>query len=450
MIVIYKLTSEQYEGFTNKQVEYLKFNETYLNDKNMKLDMLYANYSGDEVTKDKWDNKTLDQCMDTCNKLENCIGFSRPIIDDKEYSTCYPRTNVEQCYSSRKGDFEQRQHSLGYNTFIKSNVTNAMTKCIGDVKLTLNKNIHIKSYANPNMYLGISTDGNLEVMNIQNTPQLIRNCTWIIITGLEGSGTVSLKNVVNNKFLYRDNKDNIILKELNQSSLTNDKQRASFFILDGLSNQIIFQCMPLDIEKTEKYISVYNKNNKYLHVISSNEIDTNSNKKTLKNMKLVTFELLDTIITSSITSTPSLPVKLYPKTPNQKIAEPMKNVSTPTKPLDLSINNFDYYNLFSGNNTDVNIKNNLQDNYSKKKVIDDDFLIKFTGAKLSNNLNDIVNNNKNYYDNLKKTNNEVENMIMKSNQEINTKSDSLVNKLNKMRIQEDASAYYFLKNLSNK
>lgn len=461
MYVIYKLTYQNHEGFTNNtQNQYLKFNETYIPDKNMKLDLLYSNYNGDEVTHDKWENKTLDQCMDTCNKLDNCIGFSRPIVNDQDYSTCYPRTHLDQCYTNRKGDFEQRQHSLGYNSFVKSNVSHALTKCIGDTKLTLNKNIYIKSYAFPNTYLGISIDGNLELLNIKNQPQLIKNCSWNITTGLDGSGTISLKSNIDYKYLYRDLHDKIIVKDLNQNSKTLDKQRASFYILDGLSNQIIFQCLPLDLETNEKYISVYNKNNKYLNIVSSKDIESNTNKKTLKNMKLLTFELLDTIITSSIADQniiSEFPEKTYFATPNQKIAEPMKNINNekfiniPTKPLDQSNENFGYYNLFSGNNTDKNIKNYLQDNYAKENsVINDNFLMKFTSTKKSNNLNNIIDNNKNYYDDLLKTNDKLEKIINQENNDVYKKSDLLVNKLNKMRIQEDASNYYFLKNLSNK
>lgn len=461
MYIIYKLTYQNHERFTNNtQNEYLKFNETYIPDKNMKLDLLYVNYNGDEVSHDKWENKTLDQCMDTCNKLDNCIGFSRPIVNDQDYSTCYPRTNLDQCYTNRKGDFEQRQHSLGYNSFVKSNVNNVLTKCIGDNKLTLNTTIYIKSYAFPNTYLGISTDGNLELINIKNQPQLIRNCSWTLLSGLDGSGTISLKNNINYKYLYRDLHDKIIINDLNQNSKTIDKQRASFHILDGLSNHVIFQCVPLDLETNEKYISVYNKNNKYLNIVSSHELESNTNKKTLKNMKLLTFELLDTIITSSIIDkhvVSEIPEKTYFATPNQKMAESMKNINndkfinTPTKPLDKSNDDFTYYNLFSGTNTDKNIQNYLQDNYAKENnMIDDNFLVKFNSTQKSNNLNNVINNSKNYYDELIKTNDKLEKMINQKNNDIYSKSDLLVNKLNKMRIQEDASDYYFLKNLSNK
>ncbi len=461
MYIIYKLTYNTAEGFTNNtSTEYLKFNETYIPDKTMKLELLYANYNGDEVNHEKWEHKTLDQCMDTCNKLENCIGFSRPIVNDQENSTCYPRTNLDQCYTNRKGDFEQRQHSLGYNSYIKSNVSNAVTKCVGDGKLTLNKNIYVKSHAYPNTYLGISMDENLELINIKNQPQLIRNCSWSIVSGLDGSGTISLKNNMNHKYLYRDTHDKITIKELNQNSTTMDKQRASFHILDGLSNHIIFQCVPLDLETSEKYISVYNKNNKYLNIVSSQDLETNKNKKTLKNMKLVTFELLDTIVTSSIMDQHVIseyPVKTYPATPNQKMSEPMKNlnnekfINTPTKPLDQSKDNFAYYNLFSDKNTDKNIQNYLQDNYAQNNnTLNDNFLVKYNSTKKSNNLNTVINNNKNYYDDLIKTNEKLENMINQENSDVYKKSDILINKLNKMRIQEDASDYYFLKNLSNK
>lgn len=461
MIIINNLI-EKPEGFENK--EYLKFNETYLDSKKLKLDLLYANYNGDEIGQESWTNKTLDQCIDTCNKLDNCIGFSRPIVDDKEYSKCFPKTNLDQCYSNRKGDFNQRQHALGYNTYIKSNIDNSLTKCLGDSKLTLGRTIFIKSHAYPTQYLGVSKEGELCLLHLDENIQTY--FSWKIIAGLDGSGTISIKHNQTNKLLYRDSNDKIIIKDVNQNSKTIDKQRSSFYLLDGLSNNTIFECLQLDLETNTKYISIYSKNPKYLTVVSNDNIENNKNIKKLKNTKMMTFEIIDNIINSKIiNNVPNeYPIKTYPATPNQIVATPngeiqqnydkFTDIVNPTQPLDISTNNFAYYNLFSGKNTDRNLTNYLTDNYSTipddiKKLETDDFLLKFNNMKTTDNLNSILNNNKSYYNGIKKTNMTLEDMIIDKNKDVTKKSQLLVNKLNNMKLQDESSDYFFLKNLVN-
>jgi len=102
LLAFYKLykkneQNKQYEGFEN--INYLKLNETYLESEkqNPKLDLLYSNYSGEEVNKDIWENKTLDQCTDLCNQLDNCIGFSRELVNDDASASCFPRTKISNC-----------------------------------------------------------------------------------------------------------------------------------------------------------------------------------------------------------------------------------------------------------------------------------------------------------------------------------------------------------------
>ena len=76
----------------------------------------------------------------------------------ENYTNIYPKSILSQCHSSRKGDFEQRQKSLNYNTFIKVGIKNQLTKCVGDEAVTMNRNIFIKSYAHPNKYIGIKNN----------------------------------------------------------------------------------------------------------------------------------------------------------------------------------------------------------------------------------------------------------------------------------------------------
>ena len=82
-------TTNATNNATNTNINYLKLNETHLEADATKLDLLYTNYSGEELGKDIWENKTLDQCTDLCNQLDKCIGFSRELINDDAMSMMY-------------------------------------------------------------------------------------------------------------------------------------------------------------------------------------------------------------------------------------------------------------------------------------------------------------------------------------------------------------------------
>ena len=91
IIIFYILTNNslynKYESFEDcielEKINYLKLNETYVKPQDkLSLDLLYANYSGEEVGKDVWENKTLVQCTDICNKLDNCNGFTIDLVLD--------------------------------------------------------------------------------------------------------------------------------------------------------------------------------------------------------------------------------------------------------------------------------------------------------------------------------------------------------------------------------
>ena len=58
----------------------------------------------------EWKDINLHQCIDRCNQIEGCVGFSRENVNDNEKASCYPKSILSQCHSSRKGDFEQRQN----------------------------------------------------------------------------------------------------------------------------------------------------------------------------------------------------------------------------------------------------------------------------------------------------------------------------------------------------
>ena len=300
--LIYKLTddNQSIESFINKKnqehKEYIRYSETLLDNKDQSLKDLYKNYSGAGNKEDEWKDINLHQCIDRCNQIEGCVGFSRENVNDDEKASCYPKSILSQCHSSRKGDFDQRQKSLNYNTFIKVGTKNQLTKCIGDEAVTMDRNIFIKSYAHPNKYVGIK---NNKVELITKGPKQIGMflyCKFKVEVGKEGNGTISFKHVESGKYLCR-NKDNLIDCQKIDNS-TNTKQRCSFFLHDGLSNQIILKCHPVQGEKLPRYVAL-DRNGKYLRVIDKSEL----NKRNDKFMELMTFDLIDfmtqnTVVTS--------------------------------------------------------------------------------------------------------------------------------------------------------
>jgi hypothetical protein len=59
----------------------------------------------------------------------------------------------------------------------------------------------------------------------------------------------------------------IISKAIGNNSKTQDKHRASFNVLDGISNQIILKCTPLDLENNDRFVSIFKDNHKYLIIM---------------------------------------------------------------------------------------------------------------------------------------------------------------------------------------
>jgi len=104
-----------------------------------------------------------------------------------------------------------------------------------------------------------------------NTSEIKQKCNFRIEPGKDGVGTVSFLHIASNKYLYRNNEDILIFKDINNK--TEDKQRCSFNINDGVSNGILFKVMPIEGETTDKYIIIDNtylkiskiKNHNILH-----------------------------------------------------------------------------------------------------------------------------------------------------------------------------------------
>jgi len=517
--IIYKFTpaNDKLEYFENGVAngvanEYVKLSETYLDDANLKVDLLYANYSGEEVKNDvkqeSWANKSLAQCTDTCNKLSGCTGFSRDLVGDDELATCYPRTAIDKCHSYRKGSFTQRQHALAYNTYIKTTTPNALTQCLGDSKLTLNRPIYIKSYAHPDRYIGLNTGGEIGLIQANESGvDFGQAAKFIITTGMDGSGTVSFKHMATNKYLYRDAGDMITGKLLTgniDNISTDDRQRASFNIEDGMSNNIVIKCLSLQLENAERYISVYPKNNKYLNVQSVSELDVNNTsnqtKKSIKQLKMITFEIVDTIITSTVLDSRKYikdvmePIRTYPATHNRQIATDSivapiilkyndsniiqsfadinaggnaggnakgnaggnaKNSSTPTVPLDNSMDDYNYYKLMSGKTGKTDLSNYIDDKYLSNQASnpilnkEKDLVSQLNMMQGNATVDDATKKAQLKYKNLKDMNKHIEKLMNTENMHVNSTSEILTSNLDKMKIQDLSKDYFFLKNISS-
>ena len=280
-IVLYYRSNNVYldiEGFEGKSVDYVKLNETYIEPEGTDLKLLYANYYGEELNKDSWDDKTLEQCTDLCNQLNSCKGFSRKAnVSDMAKDKCYPRSKIGICHSVRKGDSNQMQNAIKYNSFIKyGRNKNILTKCIGDPNMTLKRSVYIKSQMFPNKFIGTLGDG-LAMLVDKNIPDFELKCKFRIEVGQDGIGTVSLIHIASGKYLSRiasseaSQNEFIGLKDISNSG-TEDRQRASFNILDSMKNKMKFRCLRVNGENVDKYIAINNDNNNYLicHEITSN------------------------------------------------------------------------------------------------------------------------------------------------------------------------------------
>jgi len=456
LFVFYKLTkTNDLETFTDtiekQKINYLKLKETYI-EPDASLELLYANYNGEEVGNDVWENKTLDQCTDLCNKMEGCSGFSRELVLDTEPAKCYPRNIVNgNCHSNRKGTYEQMQKAIKYNSFVKSSVHNVINNCIGDSELTLNREILIKSYSKPNEYLGNSGDSRI-IMVDRNESEFNMKCKFRIEQGKDGSGTVAFLHLYTKKYIYRDSNNNLILKDIT-SGKTEDKQRVSFNLYDSSKKGgIMFRATLIEGETTDKFIML---NGKYLNidVVTSQEF---------QEQEMAIFYIVDSIIdTNIITSKNNMPTTTQvsqqstQQSTQQQIPDSsttiVESFSNPDINLD-TVNDITLYNnLFKPSPTSFNLSNYIQDTYTKPST-------NSTYISVSNKLNNLItnkqlstslNNNQEAYNAINNINLEIESEISALNNGLSTTNELMVSSLDRMRISDIANDYFFLKTLTN-
>jgi hypothetical protein len=488
-----KTNTNTIETFEDKieqeKINYLKLKETYIEPEGTSLELLYTNYSGEELNQEEWENKTFDQCIDTCNKIDKCIGFSRDAVLDTEPAKCYPRTKLDTCHSNRKGNYEQMSKSLKFNSYIKSTTPNVINTCIGDTEMTLNRLIFIKSYSMPNKYIGNNGDGRASMID-KDTSELKKKCNFKIEEGKTYIGSVSFLHIDTNQYLYRDSNNNLIFKDVNKNS-TEDKQRSSFNITDGLSNGIMFKVTPVEGETTDKFMFIDNKYIKISQLNNSSKTKNSNNKDTIiKNETpeaLSTFYIIDTIINSTIINnknkipepsmtTPSMtesnPSMYEPSMTNPSMYEtsmpnPQLSMTNPSmyesstmegfsNSLDKSNEISFYNNLFNTNknqdNKILNLQNYLSDTYLKPEYNSKLMSVtkKLNDNVLNKSLSTSLSKNEEEYNLLNELNKEIEMEIANKNIDLNVKNDKIINNLDKMRITDLANDYFFMKTLSSK
>ena len=414
---------------TPDKITYTKLGETYIEPSKKSLDILYTNYSGEEVGKDVWVGKTLDQCTETCNKMEKCVGFSRDAILDSEPGNCYPRSEVAECHSNRKGDSAQMQNAIKFNSYFKSGAANIKNLCIGDMDITLNRKIYIKSYAMPTKYIGNMSGDNRAVLINKNDKDFKRFCGFRIETGKDGVGTVSFVHIDTNKNLYRDENGQLIVKDISAGK-TIDKQRSSFNLFDGLSQSIMLHPMTFDGETTKKFVITEGN---YLQVI---DLDTVINKSDSaepeKLRQRAMFYIVDTIVESAIVSG---------KANEEKTVEGFE------VKLDKSDEYSTYYNLFKTPSY-VNIDDYLNDNYNKglkATLMNTDIDKKMNDIQLKKEMSKSIAKGEEEYNSMNDLNMEIEKQIYMLSNQINNRNDMIVNRMDKMKLTDMANDYFFLK-----
>lgn len=513
VLIFVNLYRKSHEGFEQQQQDYIKLNETYVESDGTDLQLLYANYYGEESTppQDTWKNKTLEQCVDLCNQLDECRGFNRRAnVSDTAADECHPRTKIGICHSVRKGDPNQMQNAIKYNSYIKTSSgtrdKGILTKCIGDPALTLQRAVYIKSQMFPSKYIGTLGDG-LAILVDKNAGDFDVKCKFRVEVGQDGIGTVSFLHINSNKYLYRmpaapsvttqanptsnisGNYEFIGFKDISNGG-TEDKQRASFNILDAMKNRMKFQCMRVDGENVDKFIVINKDNQNYL---LCSEIDS------LPTEELYTFNIIDSIIASNIiTNKDKLPMNnnssrastTIPATTMQPVTTTMQPVAT-TMPMTTMMNNASAEN--DGNNgkesffavdaignqiitqninpnilnasdldtsNQLPLYNNIYNPPSQVKI--SDYLSDNYGATQFNNYTSInkkatdivmqkqlsktLTNNQNTYNALNQLNIEIEREIAGLNMDLNAKNDKVVNNIGRMQLGDMAKDYYALKN----
>ena len=284
-------STDNIEGF-NTNEKYNKYDETVLKDEATIEDGM-------------WKTKNLAQCKEKCNNDKKCIGFSRDKIDDKIKGGCYPiKEKIGDCHSSRKGEKNERQYAINYDSYIKSSYKDdaLISKCLNNKHM--NNYIHINSYLHPEHYLTIS-DNILYFLEHQDKGiDFHKYSTFQIVKGLEGSGTVSFivkDNFNENYYLSANSTSNYLeLVPIDEStSSTNVRADASFEVLNGMADiyKVSFRKYNLANNQPELYLILNEKQKPRIELNIKENIETRTQKEA------ATFNLINQETNENMTDT---------------------------------------------------------------------------------------------------------------------------------------------------
>lgn len=418
-----------------KTYKYYEYPETFIeNNEGINISELYNGYSGPLKGKLQWNKMTLAQCQDACNSMVGCAGFSRNNVDADSEGTCHPRNKVAQCHSIRKGNPSQRSFSSDYTTYIKSDISEQLTKCIG-ADLTLNRMIYIKSVAKPFHYITVE-DNSVILKEFKSTGvEFAEKCKFYIIKGLEKSNTVSFRMVDRNDIHYYlmcdDTTNQLTISPIDVSHSTlNQRSKASFELYDGIYNEymVSIRCPSMDGKKA-LYLSISDNNNTLPRIKLVTLEDANMN---LKAKKAATFDIQDYITGTSILTTTSE----TPSPTNKPVAQ--DRFTDSTKPDSASLARAsDLLNKIASK-ARYDQKDPLIDEIQKmdrsimnaNTSIEEKDLLNLTEQELSLWKNGVDKYNK---------------ILSNKQKELNSRIGKITNSSNKVQLRDLARDYYFLK-----
>lgn len=295
------------EGFTNNN-KYDKFIETV--------------FKNEDVIKDNiWKDKNLAQCKEKCNKDKKCIGFSRDNINDDKKGGCYPVNIIGDCHSNRKGEKEERQFSISYNSYLKKSYKNDnfdfISKCLNNQHM--NTYIHINSHLHPEHYLTIKNNNLHFIKHTHKDDKFHKNTTYQLVKGLEGSGTVSFiikDNFDENYYLFANSITNYLeLVPLDKtSSTTKERANASFEILDGFADKHKISLRKFNLSENEPQLFLILNEKKEPRVVLSFKDDI----KTRSKKEMATFNLSKQKINEKLINTNKNEIKEHLKNHNNQ------------------------------------------------------------------------------------------------------------------------------------
>jgi hypothetical protein len=216
--------NEVNEGFTGLKTDsYVEYKNTYLH--------------LDDKKDVKWNDQTLEKCLEMCSNDKGCYGITRQVTDsDNSPADCYPINinNLSKCQTSYQGSGEERTKALNYKTFIKKSLEDHEHLCLASNNL--NRGVSIKN-AN-DIYWLIEDD---KIFGYSNNyieiNELYPRAAFRIVEGLHGNGTISFQSLLSknmNKYLVHNypRKDQLYLEDNLKTPEYN--LRASFRAINGL------------------------------------------------------------------------------------------------------------------------------------------------------------------------------------------------------------------------